>query len=71
LIKFFLSPKVLVFHKEANDFTTASKVKDVEVAQAAVQTGAPKQNTKERLREVQKLLEQKAEEQRKLAGEIR
>jgi|GEM_PF-1340597 len=69
--KFVASPKFLVFHKEVNTLSQATKLKDAGIAKTAdgVQ-GQVKENSKTRLLEVQRLLEKQAAEEKKLVKNI-
>jgi hypothetical protein len=65
-IKFFTAPKVLVFHKESVNFSDASSVKEAEVASAAVIETKTAEETQSKIREINRLLERQAEEERLL-----
>lgn len=73
LIKFATGPKVLIFHKEASNISHVAQLKDAELKSnqtpVVVQSQAS-QNPKERLIEVQKLLQQKAKEEQELLKKI-
>lgn len=71
LIKFFIAPKRLVFHKEAASFSSA--VKMIELTPEKPQDTPPafQDSTQERLREVQEILRKQQQEEEQLAGRIR
>lgn len=66
MIQFLLSPKVLIFHKEASSSGSGAKFKNMEArnTEAALQTKPAENNTRQNLRDVEKLL-QATEDQEK------
>lgn len=70
-IKFFTEPKFYVFHKEARTMSDLTKLKDAEISQKIIFEEKPKGDTKTRIAEINRLLEQKAQEERELVNNIR
>lgn len=70
LIRFTLSPKFLVFHKEVYGLGKDIKLKDAQVEKMEPKKEAPDSNPQSRLAEVQKMLEKHAREEKELAGKI-
>lgn len=71
LIQFFTAPKKMVFHKEAVNFSSSIKLKDVEITNLIQTEVKSKESTKDRIKAVQDILEKQSEEERALAGKIR
>jgi hypothetical protein len=67
--KFFTSPRLLVFHKEARNFSGAEKVRDVEMA-APVKV-VVKQTAKQRISKVNELLKKKQQEEDELMNQLK
>lgn len=67
--KFILSPKVLIFHKEASGLSDSSRIKNAEVAAPA--SGPALGDTQTRLRDVNILLQKKAKEEQDILKQIR
>lgn len=70
LLKFFTSPRYMIFHKDADYFTGQESVKAVEVAVPAP-VAMSKETTSDRLKEVNKLLESQAREQEDLVRQLK
>lgn len=72
MLKFFTSPKTFVFHKEASHFSGREEVKTIEVVAAEEsQPEMPLGTTKSRLREINSLLQEKAQEERDLVKQLK
>lgn len=71
LMQFFSAPKRLIFHKEVLDFSSQTKMKDVELTKTQKIETAPLGSTQDRLREVQEILKKQQEEEAQLAGKVR
>ncbi len=71
-IKYFTSPRVLVFHKEVNHLKTTETLKDMQVAQAA-KAEAPKivEDTQTHLKQVQELLKKTAMAEEDVASKMK
>jgi hypothetical protein len=71
LLKFVLAPKQLVFHKEVGNFSSSTKLKNVDLAhqERAVQP-KPKSEAKHRLKEINRLLQEQADKERELLKKI-
>ena len=70
--KYLMSPKILIFHKEAPGLSGAVKLKDAELA--AKTAGAAKQepvDPRTRLKQINELLAKQASEEAELAEKIR
>lgn len=62
--RFLSSPKLLIFHKEAERLSSSAKLKDVQFKKSEEAVVKSRENTQTRLEEVQKLLRtQEAEEE--------
>jgi hypothetical protein len=70
LVKFILDPKVLIFHKEASSFGSSVKLKNVEITLQKEEVVKPKEDTKARLKEINKLLQEQAQQERELVKNI-
>ena len=58
-VKFFLSPKVMVFHKEAVSLRSDAQLKDANMKSDTVAVKQPdKEDTQDNLRKIQQLLRQ-------------
>ncbi len=68
--KFFTSPKLLIFHKEARNFSGAEKVRNVEIAAPAEKT-VVKQTPRQRINKVNELLKKKQEEEERLIKQLK
>lgn len=68
--KFFTSPKLLVFHKEARDFSGQEKVKNVDMT-APVEKVAVKQTPRQRINKVNELLKKKQKEEDELIKQLK
>lgn len=71
VMKFITTPKYLVFHKEAGYFTGSEKIKNVEIQQQVAPSPVSRETTEQRLKEVNRLLEQQAREQETLIHELK
>ena len=71
LAKFLSSPKVLIFHKEANNLKGLQNVKDVEISQPQETAIMSPHDTQKNLKEVQELLRKTASEERDVAGRMK
>jgi len=71
LVNFFLSPKVLIFHKESSSLSAQSKIKDVEVAPVAAATQLSAGDTQSGLKEVNALLQKTAREEKEITSGIK
>ncbi len=69
LFKFFTSPKLLIFHKEAGSSSQNQNRKPVS-APAQAQNPVSATDTKTNLRQVQELLKKTAREERDVAGKM-
>ncbi len=71
LFKFFVSPKILIFHKEVQS-SSSIKFKDAQVSSSAVVKEEVKtpQDTKANLKEVQKLLRDTANKERDVISRL-
>lgn len=72
-MKFLMSPKLLIFHKEAMSIQSAKTLRDAEVKSATVQKTEslpPPQDTRANLKQVQELLRKTASEQSDIAGRM-
>lgn len=73
-LEFILSPKFLVFHKEADTLSSSVNLKEMKMQSELEDPNLKpksKETTQDRLKEVQGLLAKQAEEERELAGRIR
>jgi PrgI family protein len=69
-VKFFTSPKVLIFHKEANVASTA-KMSDAKISSPAKIQDKASQDPQAHLKEVQELLRKTASEESDIAGQMK
>jgi PrgI family protein len=70
-VKFILSPKLLIFHKEVNQFSTA-KMSDAQLSSPAVKTETVvSQDPQAHLKEVQELLRKTASQETDIAGRLK
>jgi len=68
--KFYTAPKLLVFHKEARNFSGFEQVKDAEM-EAPVQKIVVKETAKQRINKVNELLKKKQMEEEELIRELK
>ncbi|MDR3642095.1 MAG: PrgI family protein [Candidatus Doudnabacteria bacterium] len=71
--KFMLSPKVMVFHKEAVNLGSKSNLKDAQMAstQAKPAPTQPAETADERLKKVEELLRATSVQEKDVAGKLR
>ncbi|MBI5530274.1 MAG: PrgI family protein [Candidatus Doudnabacteria bacterium] len=65
-VKFFLSPKVMVFHKEAVSLRSDAEVKDANLKSDTVTKQSDKEDTQDNLRKVQQLLRQTQDQEEEM-----
>lgn len=70
LYKFFTAPKILVFHKEARNFSALQQVKDAEVA-APVEKVVVKESAKSKMSRVNEILRKNESKERELLQELK
>ncbi len=73
-IKFFTSPKVLIFHKEtvsSSASTAAFKDAQMAAAEVKVQAPVPAENTQTHLKQVEELLRKTSNQEQEMANKIR
>lgn len=70
-IKFFMSPRYLVFHKEAKFSGSQSQMKDAETKSKTPAAEVSPPNTQDNLRKVQELLRNTASREAEVVGSIR
>lgn len=71
MLNFITAPKVLVFHKESGNFSSGVKLKDVTLETKPAEQKKPAGDPRARLKELNKLLEAQAEQERVLAKQIK
>lgn len=73
ILKFILGPKELIFHKEISSFSNTTKLKNVDLSRPEEKPQQPKAKaeTKNRLREINRLLQEQAEKERELVQRIK
>jgi hypothetical protein len=69
-VKFLTSPKVLIFHKEAN-ITSTAKMSDAQLSSPAKAEAKAPEDSQAHLKEVQELLRKTASEESDIAGRLR
>ena len=69
--KFVASPKILIFHKEAQSLNSARQLKDAQIPQKAAAPEAPLEDTQAHLKQVQTLLTDTASKERDIAGQMK
>jgi hypothetical protein len=67
--KFIMSPKILIFHKEAN-VSGSAKISDAQLASPVKAEDKAPQDPQAHLKEVQKLLRKTASEESDIAGKM-
>jgi hypothetical protein len=66
-VKFFTSPKLLIFHKESETLSSRSKLTNISIeSETAAKDILPKEDTHARLKKLNRLLEQQAAEEVKM-----
>jgi hypothetical protein len=70
-IKFILSPKLMVFHKETNNLKSLKNLRDAELSSAKKDEAKPPAVHQASFEEVQELLRKTASEERDIAGRMR
>jgi hypothetical protein len=69
-VKFLTSPKVLIFHKEAN-ITSSAKMSDAQLSSPVKVQAQASQDPQAHLKEVQELLRKTATQESDIAGKMR
>lgn len=69
MIRSFTQPKLLVFHKEVRDFDGTEQIKNVEIIEKK-EAPMSRENTQDRLRQVNKILQEKSEEETRLIKDL-
>jgi hypothetical protein len=70
ILNFLTRPRVLVFHKDAQNFSGDEKVKNIEVV-VPIEKKISKETAQSRIKEVNAILQQKAQEEKDLLKQLK